>query len=88
MHDIDCLRRSSMLYLDRYRKLQMYNPQQVEEVEVEEEAEVVEEEEAEVVEDYLGRTERKELSIHRQGSNSIVLAEEAEEGADIQGMDY
>jgi hypothetical protein len=32
MHDNWYLRRSSMLYLDRYRKLQMYNPQQQEAV--------------------------------------------------------
>ena len=27
-------------------------------------------------EDYLGRTDRKELSIHTQGNNSIALLEE------------
>jgi hypothetical protein len=31
-----------MLYLDRYRKLQMYNPQQQEAVEIPQEAEEVE----------------------------------------------
>lgn len=54
---------------------------------------VVEEVEVEVVveeaEDYhLGRTDRKQLNIHRQGSNSIVLVVEEAEEVDIQGMDY
>lgn len=53
---------------------------------------VVEEVEVEVVveeaEYHLGRTDRKQLNIHRQGSNSIVLVVEEAEEVDIQGMDY
>ena len=62
-----------------------YNPPEVEEVEA-----VVEEVEAEVAEvevvaeDYLGRTDRKQLSIHTQGNNSTTLEAVEEEVADIQ----
>ena len=51
------------------------------------EAEVVEAEVAEVeevAEDYLGRTDRKQLSIHTQGNNSTTLEAVEEEVADIQ----
>jgi hypothetical protein len=50
-------------------------------VEVEEEVVV---EVVEVAEDYLGRTDRKELSIHTQRNNSIVLVVEVVEVEYIQ----
>jgi hypothetical protein len=43
----------------------------------------------EVVGEYhLGRTDRKQLSIHTQGNNSIAMAEVVEEEADIQDNHY
>lgn len=81
------LRRSNMLYLGRYHKLQMNNPQQEEEEEVEaEEAEV--EVEAEVVEDYLDRTDLQECYSRSKGSKHTVLEEVAVVVVDIQDMDY
>jgi hypothetical protein len=57
----------------------------MEEVEaVVEEVEAVVEEVEAVVEDYLGRTDRKELSIQTEGNNSIVLVVEVVEVEYIQ----
>ena len=87
MHDIDCLRRSSMLYLDRYRKLQMYNPQQEVVAEVEVVVVEVEVEVEVVVEDYLGRTDLQELSTRKQGNKYIVLEEAEVVEVDSQDME-
>ena len=38
--------------------------------------------------DYLGRTDRKQLSTHTQGNNSTVLEVQVEVEAGIQGKDY
>jgi hypothetical protein len=85
MHDKDRQSRSNIGVLDRYYRMQSHSspPQVVEEAEVEEvveEAEVV----VEAEEYHLGRTDRKQLSIHTQGNNSIAMAEVEVVEVDIQ----